>query len=267
MASTDGSSKFRHSLSDIDIGRIKVLTQNIDILGKAGLMVDRKQDIDTTDEGGVTLFYSAIQNMEWNVAEYLLDIGADAKLVPPKDEHTFTDVRLSDLDEISGHIELRMRWLVRLIKLGVLDDGDKEFVKRLLFVGRYASKDVVESVIKILPENVVSCVVGFFEMCCNNDFTDVFRMLIKKGRKVELTEFDYALYRGRLDFFKMLCNEDIESFGKLDRISESFRFWVKLIVPIISEEKIDFIFDFMKSHNLEGCCRALFRAAAQIWMF
>ena len=53
-------------------------------------MVDNEEldvkaiDGDFSVGDGVTLFYSAIRNMDWDKAEHLLDLGADPTQVPAK---------------------------------------------------------------------------------------------------------------------------------------------------------------------------------------
>ena len=254
-----------HILSDMDTRRISELTQNSGIVRTACSMVDGKLDMNATNEDGVTLFYLAIQNQEWDVAEYLLDLGADPKLVPQKVRPKFWRLRLSDFggdQSFSDRLEVRIRCLQGLHELGVLDVSDKEFMKRLLFVDRYDLKNINESVIKLLPESFISREKDQFETCCNNDWIDIYSILTKKGRKVKFDEFCYAFEHGSLDFFRMLCTEGTESLGQLGNAPESFNFWNTMVSQNRNKGKIDFILNFIKMNNLEGCCPALFVAAA-----
>ena len=145
-------------LSDIIRNRISELTQNSDIVRTACSMVAGKLDIDATNEDGVTLFYLAIRNMEWDVAEYLLDLGADPTLVPPKVRSNFWVLKFSDFDEshsMADQVENRIECVHRLHTLGVLNENYKEFTKCLLFVGRCDLKDVIKGIKKILPGNTI----------------------------------------------------------------------------------------------------------------
>ena len=202
-------------LSNIDTSRISELTQNTDIVSTACSMVDGKLDINATDVDGVTLFYLAIHNQEWDVAEYLLDVGADPKLVPPKDRPKVWQLKLLEFDgdqSFSDRLELRIGWLQILQELGVLEVANKEFIKRLMFVDRYDLKELNGSIIELPSESNLSRVTDLFESCCNNDWIDIYASVIKKRvwPKVKFHEFFYAFEHGSLNFFRMICREYIE---------------------------------------------------------
>ena len=267
MESIPVYSRFGQILSDIDTSRISDLTQNIDILRTTWSMVDGKLDINATNEDGVTLFYLAIHHQEWAVAEYLLNVGADPKLVPPKDRPKVWRMRLLDFDgdqSFFDRLELRIGWLQILQELGVLEAANNEFIKRLLFVDRFDLKELNESIIKLLSENDLSRVKDLFESCCNNDWIDIYASVIKNrfSPKVKFTEFCYAFEHGSFDFFRMLCSEDIDTLGQLGEVKYSFKFLKAMVSQNRNEEKINFMLNFIITNNLEDCCRALFREAA-----
>ena len=151
----------------MDTNRLSELTQNLDIVGTACSMVDGKFDINAANKDGVTLFYLAIHNQEWGVAEYLLDLGADPKLVPPKDRPKVWRLKLLEFDgdqSFSDRLELRIAWLQILQGMGVLEAANKEFMKRLMFVDRYDLKELNESIIELLSESNLSRVTDLLKV-------------------------------------------------------------------------------------------------------
>ena len=235
-------SRSGYILSDMDTNRLSELTQNLDIVGTAYSMVDGKLDINEIDVDGITLFYMAVNHQEWGVAEYLLDLGADPKRLPPKVRPKFWRMRLLDFDgdqSFSDRLELRIGWLQSLQELGVLEDANREFIKRLMFVDQYDLKELNESIIELLSESNLSRVKDLFESCCNNDWIDIYASVIKKRLrpKVKFTEFCYAFEHGSLEFFRMLCSEDIESLGQLGKVTYSFKLLKAMILKTETKKR------------------------------
>ena len=232
-------------------------------------MVEAGVAIDTIHEDGSTLFYLAIQNAEWGVAEYLLDVGADPKIFPIRDRPTFWSLELDDFcsdQPFSQPVEKRIECFQRLHESGVLKSGDKKFTKRLLFVGQCDTKDVIESVIERLPENLIIRIDALLQQCCANDWINVYAMVIRKRRKVTFDEFRIAFRDGSLEFIQMLCYGGIESIRRFEAFPtvtvQASYFLETLISPFRNDEKIGFIQHFIKKHNFKGCCQALFQVAA-----
>ena len=164
------------------------------------------------------------RNGAWR--KYLLDLGADPKLVPPKKRSKVWRQKLKLLDfdgdqSFSDRFELRKGWLRILQELGVLEAPNKEFIKRLMFVDRYDLKELNGSIIELLSESNLSRVKDLCGSCCNNDWIDIFASVIKKRvrPKVNFQEFCYAFEHGSLDFFRMICREDIEDIELMNKIS------------------------------------------------
>ena len=275
MESTPVYSRSGYILSDIDTSRIAELTQNTDIVGASCSMVDGKLEINAANADGVTLFYLAIQNQEWNVAEYLLDLGANPKLVPPKDRPKVWQFELLDFDgdqSFSDRLELRIGWLRILQDMDVLEAANKEFMKRLMFVDRYDLKEVNGSILELLSKRNISRLKDPFYICCNNDWIDIYASVIKKTIdriKVNYQQFCYAFERGSLDFFRMICIESIcRKFidlllHEIRRDSYSMKSLIEIISQSRYEEKSNFLLNLIITNNLYSLCRALFQAAAE----
>ena len=138
-------------------------------------------------------------------------------------------------------------------------------MKRLLFVDRYDLKGLNESILELLSESFLPRVKDLFESCCNNDWIDMYASVIQKRSarpKVKFTEFCYAFEHGSLDFFRMLCSEDIESLGQLGKVTYSSKLLKSMVSKNRNEKKVNFMLNFIITNNLEGCCRALLREAA-----
>ena len=233
------------------------------------LIVEAGLSIDTIHNDGCTLFYLAIYNAEWGVVEYLLDIGADPKVFPLRDRPTFWVFEFDDfcLDQpFSQQVEKRIECFQRLHESGVLKNGDKKFTKGLLFVGQCDTKDVIESVIKRLPESLIARTDDLLQICCANDWINMCAMVIRNRHDVTLKEFQLACRDGSLQFIQMLCHEGIEIFREVEAYqtvtTQVSHFFETLISPFSNDEKIGFILHFIKKHKFKGCCQACFQAAA-----
>ena len=251
-------------LSDIHRIRISELTKNENITRIVDSMVEAGVSIDTIQEGGSTLFYLAIQNAEWGVAEYLLDIGADPKVFPIRDR---PPLELDDLgmdQPFSQQVDKRIECFQRLHESGVLKNGDKKFTKRLLFVGRCDTKDVIKSVIKRLPECLIAREEDLLRKHCAHDWIDRYAVIIRDGRAVTFNQIRLAFRDGSLKFIQMLCQEGIETFRHFEAIPTSHLsyYFETLITPFRNDKKISFIGHFIQKNGFKRCGQALFRAAA-----
>ena len=246
--------------------RVSDLTKNNDFKRTVESMFEMNLDIDAPNSDRITLFYSAIQNQEWEIAEYLLEIGADSKLVPSDDRPQSCALSFSSFDEslpVDAQIKNRISCLHTLHKSGFVDE-DKEFTKRLLFVGRYDLKDIIRRIIEILPYGPYISFEHLFEECCSRDWVDLYAGWIRKAHAVTFPQFLHAFDEGSFSFFRMLCNKDIESFGKIGKTADALVSFEKLISPFRNKEKLAYILDFIESNNLVDCCRGLFATSASI---
>ena len=224
---------------------------------------------DTIQDGGSTLFYLAIQNAESGVAEYLLDIGADPKVFPLRKRRTDCVLESDDLsvDQLfSQQVEKRIEYYRRLHESWLLKNEDKEFTKRLLFVGQCDTEDVIKSVIKMIPECFITSEEDLFRKYCAHDWIDRYAMIIRKGRAVTFNQFRLAFRNGSLKFIQMLCQEGIETFRHFEACTtvttQASYYFETLISPFRNDKKIGFVQQFMQENKFEECGPALFRALA-----
>ena len=86
-----------------------------------------------------------------------------------------SQISMKDLS-LSDQVENRIECLHRLVSIAGLPSDDREFIKRVLFVGKYDLKEVIESVINLLPERFISYEPDLFDKCCGNDWIDSYAL-------------------------------------------------------------------------------------------
>ena len=77
----------------------------------------------------------------------------------------------------SQQVENRIECFQRLHESCVLKNEDKEFTKRVLFVGQCDTRNVIESVIKRLPDRLITCKDNLFQKCCTNDWINMYAII------------------------------------------------------------------------------------------
>ena len=73
----------RCQITDEQRSKILEKTNHVKIIKLVERLVCEELDINSTDSIGATLFYVVCQEREFEVSEYLLDIGANPNIIPP----------------------------------------------------------------------------------------------------------------------------------------------------------------------------------------
>ena len=109
-------------------------------------------DVNAINEDGMTLFYLSCSNKAFDVAGYLLDVGADPNIIPPNKDPRWRFI-LPDQPK-SLHLRRRRAILLdKLRKVYTFSDVDLEPYSKLKELLLFASWNGLERFGSPLPEN------------------------------------------------------------------------------------------------------------------
>ena len=219
-------------LSDDVKKRILELTTNNDFKRTVQRILDTKVSINTTHENGETLLYLSCRNREYELTDYLLDIGADPNKIPPNGMTAwyfmlfFDNGGKSDYTE-SLFIETRIQIIRKLCKLCVLPFGDMVRLRHL------------------------------FIFACNADMKDLLNRILEKGYTVNKENIRYVLEKGSTDIVLFLCKEGRKLLKKLDEGE------LEALVIRNNRELDKFLLDFVAKRNQRRTVLTLFQVSAR----
>ena len=206
-------------------------TRNERIRGTVDWIWNEKLGINATNEDGVSLFYAACQEQNFEVADYLLGIGADPNKIPP-DGMPAWSFMMSNFEEVNKSREeaapredARLRIMKELHRRKAITIDDRmqldQFRKFLIILCKNNLGDVARYLIERCSldflERKYSNQFSLLAYFCMNNLIDIVRTLLEKGCSVNYYDFVFAFLKSDLAIVQSLCTERLEVFRTLTK--------------------------------------------------
>ena len=210
-------------ISEIQRSEILNLASNEELRDKLKIMMDENLEIDAVHRDGVTLFHLSCQRREFGVANYLLDLGANPRILP-SGLTTYWYFELIDNECYTSvpNIQSIIEFMQKLCSSNVLRHNKKTEASRfehlLMFACNHCLRDVFKYTVEYVcfrTQRNCSDIFSIFQKCCSNNWTDEIAAMLKAGYTIHRYDLIRVFETSSLVIIEMLCNKSLGAFQDL----------------------------------------------------